>query len=99
MKINKVRNYVCLSLILQSFCNFFCKLYKFCKIIKILWLFFHLFSKKKKKPQQNNKILCIAPSYVNVIKRSCTLSCENHKGATHLALWDKEHQLVLQEPQ
>lgn len=44
-------------------------------------------------------MLCIAPSYVNVIKGSCTLSCENHEGTTHLALWDKEHQLVLQEPQ
>lgn len=99
MKINKVRNYVCLSLILQSFCNFFVNFTNFVKLLKFFGFFFHLFSKKKKNPQQNNKILCIAPSYVNVIKRSCTLSCENHKGATHLALWDKEHQLVLQEPQ
>lgn len=55
MKINKVRNYVCLSLILQSFCNFFVNFTNFVKLLKFFGFFFTYFRKKKKNPNKTTK--------------------------------------------
>lgn len=54
MKINKVRNYVCLSLILQSFCNFFVNFTNFVKLLKFFGFFFTYF-RKKKNPNKTTK--------------------------------------------
>lgn len=54
MKINKVRNYVCLSLILQSFCNFFVNFTNLVKLLKFFGFFFTYF-REKKTPNKTTK--------------------------------------------